>query len=255
MMASLPFLGGRPLFLDQKKFIKYMWSKMLTEISYLMGVSIPKWPANPSEIPYIIQSFDQGDPCNASSIYHHMHNGTHVDAPKHFSKNGRGIEDIPIEDFYYTSPFILSLKKNEGELISRDELAQFAELIRQADILCIYTGYSDLRETDPEAYTGDFPAFSGEAAQYLRNNFPKLKAIALDVISVDSSTVGPINGFPAHKAFLDSVNSDDPRTLLLYEDVNIRKLTELQSPIKAICAFPIRWENAEAAPISMVAIS
>lgn len=228
---------------------------MFTEISYILGPSIPKWPANPSEIPYITQSFEKGDPCNASSVYHHMHNGTHVDAPKHFSKNGKGIVDIPIEDFYYTSPLVITLKKGKGEFITKAELEKFEPEILKADILCIYTGYSDLRVTDPIAYVDNFPSFSSEAARYLRIAFPSLKAIALDAISVDNAITGPSEGFPVHKAFLEKLNEQDPRTLLLFEDVNLKKLIEIQEPIRAICAFPVRWEAAEAAPVSMVAIS
>jgi len=228
---------------------------MLTEISYTLGETIPKWPSNPSEAPYIIQSFKNGDPCHATSIYHHMHNGSHVDAPKHFSINGRGIVDIPIEDFYYTAPVLITLRMGKGELISRKDLEGFEENILQADILCIYTGYSDIRENDPDAYVDDFPAFSADAALYIRNGFPKLKAIALDVISFDSSILGPKDGFPAHKALLDTKDGLSSRTLLLYEDINLKILSELNSPIQTIMAFPIRWEDAEAAPVCMVALS
>jgi arylformamidase len=228
---------------------------MLTEISYILSESIPKWPTNPAERPEFILSFENGDPCNASSIYHHMHNGTHVDAPKHFSKNGRGITDLPIEDFYYTSPAVITLRKGKGELISLEELSLFQEKILEADILCLYTGYADIRDKDPKAFVDDFPAISTDAALFLRRGFPKLKAIAMDVISVESSTLGPANGFPTHKAFLDALKGENTRPLLLFEDVNLKKLVEIQKPIKAICAFPIRWENAEAAPVNMVAIS
>lgn len=116
----------------------------------------------------------------------------------------------------------------------------------------IYTGYSVFRDTDPETFVDGFPAFSKQAAEYLRDNFPKLKAIALDVISADQATC---DGFPAHKAFLDRAEGDDTRTILLYEDVNIKKIADLKEQVKAVCAFPIRWEHAEAAPVSMVAIS
>ncbi len=226
---------------------------MLIEISYVLGTSIPKWPTNPSENPDINLSFEKGDPCNASSIYHHMHNGTHVDAPRHFSRNGRDITELPIEDFYYTNPLLLSLKKAKGEFITQGDLAQHEKAISNCDILCAYTGYADIRDTDPRAYVADFPAFSLDAARYLRMNFPGLKAIAIDVISVESSVEGPKNGFPVHRTFLDTLEGNNPRTLLLYEDVNLKKLAAVKTPIRAIYAFPIRWEGAEAAPVNMVA--
>jgi len=228
---------------------------MLTEISYILSEASPKWPTNPMERYEINNSISAGDVCTTSSVYHHFHNGTHVDAPKHFSKNGRSVVDMPIEDFYYTSPLILSISKRKGEVINKEELQQHEKELEKADILCLYTGYADFRDSKPVEYIDNFPCLSVEAARYLRTGFPQLKAIALDVISVDSATNGPPAGFPVHKMLLDEVADGNFRTLLLYEDVNLKKLVEIKQPIQAICAFPIRWKDAEAAPVNMVAIS
>lgn len=225
---------------------------MLTELSYVLGESIPKWPTNPSDRLEKVLCFENGDPNNAFSVYHHMHNGTHVDAPVHFSANGKNITELPIGDFYYTSPAVLRLKKDKGEVFTVEDLVSYEKEIAEADIIFIYTGYSDFRDKDPKAYVDGFPAFSKQAAEYLRDGFPKLKAIALDVISADQSTCV---GFPAHKAFLHREKGDNTRTLLIFEDVNVKKIADLKEPIQAICAFPIRWEQAEAAPVAMVAIS
>jgi kynurenine formamidase len=227
---------------------------MLIELSYVLSNVMPKWPTNPSETPDQVLSFDAGDLCNASSIYHHMHNGTHVDAPRHFSEHGKSIVELPIDLFYYQSPLFLTIEKGKGEYIEVADLASFEPRLQDADILCIYTGYSKLREKDPEGFVDNFPAFNEESALYLRTNFPQLKAIALDVISVDSAVTGPPNGFPAHKALLDTTDEIRDRTLLLYEDVNLAKLLGYEDAIQEICAFPIRWEGAEAAPVNMVAV-
>ena len=227
---------------------------MLIELSSRLDDDMLNWPTNPTERFEPVLRIDNGDNCNTSSVYHHMHNGTHVDAPMHFSKSGKSIMEIPIEDFYYTAPLIITMKKDYSEYISEEELSAYEDQIKDADILCLYTGFSDLKETDPEAYVYKFPAFTHESAMYLRKGFPKLKAIAIDFMSVDSATEGAANGFPAHKAFLDTVEGD-PRTLLLFEDVNLNRLANVQKPVRQICAFPIRWENAEAAPVSMVAIT
>jgi kynurenine formamidase len=226
---------------------------MFFEISYVLGETIPRWPTNPIETPDINLSFEKGDPCNATSIYHHMHNGTHVDAPKHFSRDGRGIVEIPIEDFYYTAPLILKLEKKRGQVITQADLFPFEAEIAKADILCAYTGYADIRGQDPQGFVDNFPAFSPDAAYYLRTHFPDLKAVAIDTISVESAVDGPKNGFPVHRTFLDKIEGKDLRTLLLYEDVNLQKLASIDQPLQAISAFPIRWEGAEAAPVNMVA--
>ena len=99
----------------------------------------------------------------------------------------------------------------------------------------------------------DFPFLSPEFARYLRKELPQLKAIALDVLSVDSVVCGEEMGFAAHHALLEVSEAFPERTLRIFEDVNIGALAGI-SNIQAVCAFPVRWVGLEAAPIAMVAI-
>ena len=57
------------------------------------------YPGDP--IPNItkISSMEKGDLYNLSSIFMCAHNGTHVDAPSHFIKEGNTIDKIPLEYF------------------------------------------------------------------------------------------------------------------------------------------------------------
>lgn len=226
---------------------------MFIELSYVIDRDMPKWPTNPAEAYDYNTAISRGDPSNASSVYHHLHTGTHVDAPFHFDAHGRTIEQIPTEDFYYTRPFVLDLKKRKGERIEYGDLKAVEDRISQSDILLIYTGYSDIREKDPEAFVDDFPSVAPEAAGYLRKNFPELKAVAVDTLSFDSARTGEKEGFPSHHALLETGEDSPERTLLLYEDVDLKKLSGVTG-IKAICAFPVRFAGLEAGPVAMVAI-
>ena len=226
---------------------------MLIELSYVISEDIPKWPTNPEEKYDYNQATRFGDASNASSVYHHLHTGTHVDAPFHFDPRGRTIDEIPVEDFYYRSPLVLKILKGKGGCIELSDLQAYEEQIAQSDILFIYTGYSVLRETDPQAFLDDFPSMAPEAARYLRKKFPALKAVALDSISFDSAKTGAEEGFPSHHALLETNEAQPERTLLLYEDVNISKIVDLDS-IQAVCAFPVRFAGLEAGPVNMTAI-
>lgn len=226
---------------------------MLVELSYILSPNMAKWPTNPAERYESILSISSGDNCNASSVYHHMHNGTHVDASIHFNPNGRKLEEIEIERFYYTNPYVLELTKGENEFFTLEDFTKIEDELKNTDLLLIYSGYSELRNKDVYAFTHGFPVLEASAAMYLRNTFPKLKGIALDVISVDSGVTAADEGFPIHHILLDD-DTDTSRALLLYEDVNIKKLLPFKDKIESISAFPVRWENAEAAPVAMVAI-
>lgn len=224
---------------------------MLVELSYPLETKSPSWPTNPRESLEFVLAIDRGDNCYASTMHHHMHNGTHVDAPKHFYGGGIPIDAVPIGDFYYTSPVILKLPKTKGEHTGMDELRPHAAAIAKADLLALYTGYADLRNTAPDAYLDAFPALTPEAAAYLRSEFPRLKALALDVVGADDPVHAEADGFPVHKALLAG---REPRPLLIYEDVDLAAMWACRAKIRAISAFPVRFVDAEAAPVNMVAI-
>ena len=225
---------------------------MLIELSYILDEMMPKWPTNPSEKYTFELSTRRGDPNNASSVFHHIHNGTHVDAPSHFDPKGRTIDQLPIEDFYFIRPLVLELPKRRGENVTLTDIEAHRAEIMACDILLIYTGYSSLRETSPEAFVNGFPSVSPAAARCLRVDFPGLKAVALDSISFDDAATAVEEGFPSHHSLLDTSEALPGRTLLLFEDVNIGRLLGVKD-IKAICAFPVRWKGLEGAPVSMVA--
>lgn len=232
-----------------------MASTVITELSYPFGMYAPVFPTNPKENHYFEMSIGEGDAANISTVLHHLHNGSHVDAPMHFCLDGKGIDEIPIEHFYYESPLLLSLPKEKGMFVTLKDLTAHAAEIEKADLLLLYLHYADLREANPAQYFDDFPALSYEAARYLRRGFPNLKGIAIDTGSIESCVAGPRDHFPVHHELLDHITEGDYRTLLIYEDMNCKAFLEVADLETTVCAFPTRWIGAEAAAVNMVALS
>ena len=108
---------------------------MLIELSYIISLDMPKWPTNPAERIEYNTVIQNGDPSNASSVFHHLHTGTHVDAPFHFDANGKTIDQIPIEDFHYTKPLVLEIAKGKGERIRYEDLKSHESEIKECDIM------------------------------------------------------------------------------------------------------------------------
>ena len=63
-----------------------------------------------------VQSIEEGDICNLTDISLCVHNGTHVDAPLHFYKDGKGIDRIALEKFI--GPAYVSIQ--EGDVTAED---------------------------------------------------------------------------------------------------------------------------------------
>ena len=47
----------------------------------------------------LVRSMERGDLYNLTDLSLCVHNGTHVDAPRHFFRDGKGIDRIPLEKF------------------------------------------------------------------------------------------------------------------------------------------------------------
>lgn len=223
---------------------------MFIEISYPIAEDSPKYPGSPADRFESVRSILSGSDANTSTIHHHLHNGTHVDSPLHFCVTGLSIDAVTIDDFVYSAPLVVSLRKGRGETISRADIEDQRKSIGKADILLFATGYDRLRATDPAAYVDDFPSLSLEAARMLRREFRRLKAVGIDTLSIESSVEGPARHFPVHRALLSSDGCPE-RPLLVYEDVFLEPLIGVAG-IRRIYAFPLRLTGLEASPVTIV---
>ncbi len=219
---------------------------MLLELSYSLSESIPVYPGSPLDSFKKINVMNNGDPCNTSVIHHYIHAGTHVDAPFHFDNEGLTIDMIPISDFIFSKPLLIECPLNKSGLISVEQIKEY-EQVYSSDIIFFHTGYCSHRE-DGKVYADDFPALSEEAALFLRNELPELKAVAIDTLSIESSVLGPKQDFPVHRALLDKKVSRE-RTLLIYEDVNTGLLLGCV-PAK-VYGFPLRLSGLDGSPVTI----
>lgn len=57
------------------------------------------YPGDPEPIKELLTSLENGDLCNLTAFSMCAHNGTHVDAPLHFLKDGTGVGSVALEKF------------------------------------------------------------------------------------------------------------------------------------------------------------
>jgi len=222
---------------------------MFIEMAYPFCPDAPVFPGSPHDefIPHSRMS--EGGECNTTTMNHFLHNGTHVDAPFHFDDKGKTIDQIPIEDFYYTKPLVVQKMLSKGELLQPEDIEAYGSFLYEADILLLCTGYHALR-IDHDVYMDDFPTLSVEAAKLIRTKLLNIKAVAIDTISIESCRLGPQHNFPVHKTMLNS-KLYRTRPVLIFEDVNIGSI--LMRQITRIFAFPLRLTGLDASPVSIVA--
>lgn len=57
------------------------------------------YPGDPAPEKKVLSSMEKGEPYNLTSFSMCAHNGTHIDAPRHFIKNGRAVDKLSLESF------------------------------------------------------------------------------------------------------------------------------------------------------------
>lgn len=184
---------------------------------------------------------------NEWSITIPNHLGTHMDAPNHHYDDGVKIADLPMDRYVYEKPYIIDIPKGFNELITADELKPYEGKIRQCDLLMLRTGHSRYHDTDEEIYGAKGPGVGSDAAKYLNKNFPNMKGIMMDFISLATYT-NPDDGNKAHKWLLGEW-SDHYSTII--EDATLEGLDN--ESLVRVFSLPIRYGEVDSAQVSVLA--
>lgn len=201
--------------------------------SQWIDVSIPlhnamvHWPGDsPFEISRV-KDIEQGDNVTLSQITMGAHSGTHIDAPKHFIRNGVDISTMPVNTMIGTARVI---EIHDPHSINPDELVNHR--IRRGERVLFKTRNSpNAWQTD--VFTDDYVFVTKEAADYLSR-------IRVKVVGVDYLSVGAYKGDGSyvHRTLLGS-------GIWLIEGLDLSQL----SPGKySFICLPLRIQGGDGAP-------
>jgi len=218
-------------------------------LSYDIRGGDPGWPGNFTYEYEQVSSTARGDVANFGILHVLNHFGTHLDAPNHFNPNGIKIAQVPIDRFVYERPVVVDLEKEDRELVTRAELEAHAAELAEADLLVLRSGWSRVRAEDPERYANDGPAVATAACEYLIDGFPRLKAVAMDWISL-ATPKRMDEGVPAHQVLCGVGRGG--RYVIIIEDVDLSRLPER---VKRIYAVPLFAQVSDSSPCTVFAES
>jgi kynurenine formamidase len=220
---------------------------MFKMLSYPIRENDAVWPDNFTVALKSFNSMDKGDPCNTFIFEMNNHFGTHIDAPRHFIADGVQVAELPLERFIFECPLLLDIPKSSFEKIQKEDLIPFAEIIAGCDLLMIRTGFSKYRDSNRESYTRQNPSMSSGGAKYLMDNFPNIKALALDTLSLASFS-DPQDGDLAHQYILGKYHD---RFVCIIEDVDLSGL--VSNNIVRVFAVPLFIKGLDSSPVTMFA--
>jgi arylformamidase len=182
----------------------------------------------------------QNDGVNLMKLIMGSHTGTHLDAPRHFVRDGIGIDRIPPNKLIGEAYVIDLSKKPIGSgLTSQDLRRELEEKILNDDIVAIYTGCSE--HWGDASISREYTYLTEDAADYLVSK--KVRAVGIDFLSVEKfKAPEPV----AHKTLLGN-------GIFIIESLSSALKQFVGRRILMIC-MPIKLQDGDGAPSRVVAV-
>jgi arylformamidase len=163
------------------------------DVSVLPRSGMAHWPDNPPVRIEKMLDIEHGDAANVSKISMGSHTGTHMDAPLHFVREGRGLDEMPLDATIGRARVIEVI---DPESIKPCDLRRHE--IRSGERILFKTRNS-ARSWPSHPFLENFVYVSQEAARYLAAW--NIRTVGIDYLSV----VGfHKDGVETHRALLEA---------------------------------------------------
>jgi len=185
-------------------------------LSHALSRETPTPPAIPKMELSPFLSLEKGDEANVTLLKFATHTGTHVDAPRHVSPRGLALSDFLPGDLVFDRPVVIDLPLEDDVLVMPSHLQGVARGRSAADLVMFRFGYGNVRKSDPKRYSSHCPGFGVESAELLVKEFPRMRALGMDVPSL-SCIKFLDRTMRAHNVLLEG----DGRKFLVIEDMDL----------------------------------
>ena len=190
-------------------------------------------------------SIQKGETANCSSwVFSNNHIGTHIDSPYHFCENGKKTYEIPVDDYIFNNVHLMDIPCKEAKLIGIKDFEKSLPINNEIELLLIRTDFENLRNEDD--YWNNNPGIAPELADYFRKNYPKIRCIGFDFISLTSWKYR-VEGRESHKAFLCP---DKGKPILVIEDMSLKSLNK---KINWVVVAPLFVEDGNGGAVTVFA--
>jgi kynurenine formamidase len=217
------------------------------------------WPTSPSafELTTLADGVTPGGFYYSSyKVCTPEHGGTHLDAPVHFAKDGRGTADLPLEQLLGPAVVIDVTRQAEADAayrLTRADIEAFEAAhgrIAPGIIVLVRTGWSR-RWPDRTRYLGDdtpgdasklrFPGYGADAVRLLVEG-RRVALLGIDTASIDH---GPSTDFIAHRigAAAGVANLE-----------NLTGLEQLPPTGATVIALPMKIAKGSGGPVRVIAL-
>lgn len=207
----------------QNQMIKYI------DISLPVSSRLPGWPGSQKFTVSRIHDLKHGDQVTDSMISMNLHTGTHIDAPSHFIRDGKSVEEIPLE-LMIGAAMVVRVPEEIKE-ITADVLSKIG-IPSSTERLLLHTANSCLWDKYKNDFYKDFTALSPDGAEWLVA--AGIKLVGIDYLSIQRFSDGP----QVHQLLLSA-------EVIIIEGLN---LSGVEAGMYELYCLPLNLVGLEAAP-------
>lgn len=200
----------------------------IIDITPVVSPRLAVFPGDTPASRQVLMEIGRGDVVTLSTLHATVHLGAHADAPSHYGRQGRTIDQQPLETYVGPCQVFRVAARPRQSIEPRD-----LEGPIRAQRVLIATGTA----VDPERWNGDFAALSVELIDHLADAGVRL--VGVDTPSVDLSDSKTL---PAHHRIL-------ARDLAILEGLLMR---DVPAGLYELIALPLRLEGFDASPVRAV---
>ncbi|MBI5138675.1 MAG: cyclase family protein [Candidatus Vogelbacteria bacterium] len=208
-------------------------SNNIIDISVPIDGQIPLWPDSLAPEVISVHSIEHEDGVNETRISMGMHAGSHLDAPSHFIKDAKSMNDLDL-NLFFGNAFVVDLP-NVPE-VKAEDLAR-ANIPEGTERLLIKTSNSKLWERNV-GFQKNYVGLTIDAAEWLVKK--KIKLVGLDYLSIAKFE-------QIEEVHVILLGAGIP----LLEGIN---LSEVQEGIYTLISLPLNIQGVEGAPVRAVLI-
>ena len=151
----------------------------LIDLSHTIHNEIQIYPGDP--VPSISRGLThENDYCHVDVLTLGSHTGTHIDAPFHFLKKGKTIDEFPVQRFVGAGVLVDASAVPDRDLIRPEDIEPYEKEIEEGDFVIFRTG-RDKYFGSPRYYL--HPYLSPEGARLLVRKGVSL--VAIDALNID----------------------------------------------------------------------
>jgi arylformamidase len=163
------------------------------DVSVSLRSGMVHWPDNPPVRIERMLDIEHGDAANVSKISMGSHTGTHMDPPLHFVREGKGLDEMPLDATIGRARVI---EVRDPESIKPCDPRKHE--IRSGERILFKT-HNSARSWPSHAFLEDFVYISREAARYLAAW--NIRTVGIDYLSVGGFRK---DGVETHRALLEA---------------------------------------------------